>query len=102
MPYLVSIILVWILSEILLCGQRIAEQRGKPRVMWIHIFFYILWGIIFLIYSSICVLCICVGISSFFENNINSAIRMLVIGAVLIFSIYLIFIRPILINLHKK
>lgn len=77
-------------------AQELTESRGKPRVRWIHVAFWVAWVIAFLVCTGLFVLVLWVGISMCLEHDLKGALSMAITALLVGLGEYIIFIYPLL------
>ena len=83
------------LLKIFFTAQKAAEKNGKPKARWIQIAFWISWAAAFLIYISLIVLIVWVGVSMYLEHDIKGALTMLVTVLLVAPCTYFLFLSPL-------
>ncbi len=99
---LIAVIAGSYLSKILYTAQKQAEANGKPRCVWIHVFFWVAWSFTFVLYLCILGLLVWAGFSMYTKGDLGGAVKLLVVAFLLAPCVYLLFISPLIKKMKNK
>ena len=88
--------LALLLLKLFYTAQEIAEERGKPRVQWLHTVFWVLNILVFLICAGVLALVLWVSLSMFAEGNWGGGAKMLSVALLLGPGVWFLFLWPLL------